>query len=101
MVAITRQTLSRPLLGPASYLASRGKLPLSTRTGHAAHSSLAAFEQLIADYLPLEQVKLVRRAYYYSEQAHYGQTRRSGEPMSHTRSQWPAFWRVCIWTRRA
>ena len=43
MVAITRQTLSRPLLGPASYLASRGKLPLSTRTGHAAHSSLAAF----------------------------------------------------------
>ena len=39
MVAITRQTLSRPLLGPASYLASRGKLPLSTRTGHAAHSS--------------------------------------------------------------
>ena len=80
MVAITRQTLSRPLLGPASYLASRGKLPLSTRTGHAAHSSLAAFEQLIADYLPLEQVKLVRRAYYYSEQAHYGQTRRSGEP---------------------
>ena len=80
MVAITRQTLSRPLLGPASYLASRGSLPLSTRTGHAAHSSLAAFEQLIADYLPLEQVKLVRRAYYYSEQAHYGQIRRSGEP---------------------
>ncbi|GIR70040.1 MAG: hypothetical protein CM15mP74_12910 [Halieaceae bacterium] len=44
------------------------------------NSSLASFEQLIADYLPLEQAQLVRRAYYYSEQAHYGQTRRSGEP---------------------
>ena len=45
-----------------------------------ANSSLASFEQLIGDYLPLEQAQLVRRAYYYSEQAHYGQTRRSGEP---------------------
>jgi guanosine-3',5'-bis(diphosphate) 3'-pyrophosphohydrolase len=41
---------------------------------------LASFEQLIADYLPLDQAQQVRRAYYYSEQAHYGQTRRSGEP---------------------
>ena len=41
---------------------------------------MASFEQLIADYLPLDQAQLVRRAYYYSEQAHYGQTRRSGEP---------------------
>ena len=48
--------------------------------GQFANSSLASFEQLIADYLPLEQAQLVRRAYYYSEQAHYGQTRRSGEP---------------------
>jgi len=45
-----------------------------------ANSSLASFEQLIGDYLPLEQAQQVRRAYYYSEQAHYGQTRRSGEP---------------------
>jgi len=50
------------------------------RVGHFANSSLAAFEQLIADYLPLDQAQQVRRAYYYSEQAHYGQTRRSGEP---------------------
>ena len=48
--------------------------------GQFTNSSLASFEQLIADYLPLEQAQLVRRAYYYSEQAHYGQTRRSGEP---------------------
>ena len=41
---------------------------------------MASFEQLIADYLPLDQAQQVRRAYYYSEQAHYGQTRRSGEP---------------------
>jgi len=31
-------------------------------------------------YLPAEQVQSVRRAYYYAQQAHDGQKRRSGEP---------------------
>ncbi len=31
-------------------------------------------------YLPLEQTQSVRRAYYYAQQAHDGQLRRSGEP---------------------
>jgi DNA-directed RNA polymerase omega subunit len=31
-------------------------------------------------YLDEQQSTLVRRAYYYAEQAHYGQQRRSGEP---------------------
>ena len=36
-------------------------------------------EQL-ASYLPSDKIDLVRRAYYYAEQAHDGQRRRSGEP---------------------
>ncbi len=35
--------------------------------------------QQLATYLPTEQVNLVRRAYYYAEQAHDGQLRSSGE----------------------
>ncbi|MGB0956847.1 MAG: RelA/SpoT family protein [Litorivicinus sp.] len=34
----------------------------------------------LADYLDIEQIRQVRRAYFYSEQAHTGQSRRSGEP---------------------
>ena len=78
VVATTLQALSGPFPG----ISSRRDSDTSTtsRAGHFANSSLASFEQLIADYLPLDQAQQVRRAYYYSEQAHYGQTRRSGEP---------------------
>ncbi|MGB1237308.1 MAG: bifunctional GTP diphosphokinase/guanosine-3',5'-bis pyrophosphate 3'-pyrophosphohydrolase [Pseudomonadales bacterium] len=34
----------------------------------------------LVDYLDLEQVHQVRRAYFYAEQAHDGQWRKSGEP---------------------
>lgn len=34
----------------------------------------------LAAYLSPDQINLVRRAYYYAEQAHEGQQRRSGEP---------------------
>ena len=78
MVATTLQAFSGPFPG----ISSRRDSDTSTtsRAGQFANSSLASFEQLIADYLPLDQAQQVRRAYYYSEQAHYGQTRRSGEP---------------------
>ena len=79
MVASTLQTLSNSIPGFTPRLGSHPR----NHKEHAApfaNSSFAAFEQLIADYLPLEQSQRVRRAYYYSEQAHYGQTRRSGEP---------------------
>ena len=80
MVATTLQALSGSLPGISTRPGQKPSAHSIPREGHAANSSLAAFEQLIADYLPLEQAQLVRRAYYYSEQAHYGQTRRSGEP---------------------
>lgn len=38
------------------------------------------FAGRLKSYLNTEQVNLVRRAYYYAEQAHEGQTRRSGDP---------------------
>jgi guanosine-3',5'-bis(diphosphate) 3'-pyrophosphohydrolase len=34
----------------------------------------------LSSYLPPNQVQMVRRAYFYAEQAHDGQLRRSGEP---------------------
>ena len=78
MVATTLQALSGSFPGVSSRPATNTST--ASRTGQFANSSLASFEQLIADYLPLDQAQQVRRAYYYSEQAHYGQTRRSGEP---------------------
>ena len=78
MVATTLQALSGSFPGVSSLRAADPST--ASRTGQFANSSLASFEQLIADYLPLDQAQQVRRAYYYSEQAHYGQTRRSGEP---------------------
>jgi guanosine-3',5'-bis(diphosphate) 3'-pyrophosphohydrolase len=34
----------------------------------------------LSQYLPYDQVAKVKRAYYYAEQAHDGQRRKSGEP---------------------
>ncbi|WP_300656554.1 bifunctional GTP diphosphokinase/guanosine-3',5'-bis pyrophosphate 3'-pyrophosphohydrolase [Pseudomonas sp.] len=41
--------------------------------------SIDAFADRLSSYLDNDQVNLVRRAYYYAEQAHDGQRRRSGE----------------------
>ena len=43
-------------------------------------SGIEVFADRLDDYLEPDQVNLVRRAYFYAEQAHDGQTRRSGEP---------------------
>ena len=78
MVATTLQALSGSFPGISSRRESGTSA--TSLSGQFSNSSLASFEQLIADYLPMDQAQQVRRAYYYSEQAHYGQTRRSGEP---------------------
>ncbi|NQD59599.1 hypothetical protein HP546_30145, partial [Pseudomonas sp. CM25] len=41
---------------------------------------IEALAERLSTYLGPEQVNLVRRAYFYAEQAHDGQRRRSGEP---------------------
>ena len=43
-------------------------------------SAIEVFADRLDGYLEPDQVNLVRRAYFYAEQAHDGQTRRSGEP---------------------
>nr|WP_040482343.1 RelA/SpoT family protein [Luminiphilus syltensis] len=47
---------------------------------HSQQGSLDALENVLKRYLPEEQIEAVKRAYYFAEQAHYGQVRRSGEP---------------------
>ena len=42
--------------------------------------TLDALSSTLQTYLDPEQTNYVRRAYYFAEQAHYGQLRRSGEP---------------------
>ncbi len=42
--------------------------------------TIDAFSSRLSSYLDNDQIKLVKRAYYYAEQAHEGQMRRSGEP---------------------
>lgn len=39
-----------------------------------------ALSDRLTEYLDLQQIKSVRRAYFYAEQAHDGQRRKSGEP---------------------
>lgn len=42
-------------------------------------STIEQLAQTLSQYLPHEQVATVKRAYYYAEQAHDGQKRKSGE----------------------
>ncbi len=42
--------------------------------------TIDALDTTLKTYLDPEQSSAVRRAYYFAEQAHYGQLRRSGEP---------------------
>ncbi|MDO6683398.1 MULTISPECIES: bifunctional GTP diphosphokinase/guanosine-3',5'-bis pyrophosphate 3'-pyrophosphohydrolase [unclassified Oceanobacter] len=42
--------------------------------------TIDALSERLSHYLSRQQVQQVRRAYYYAEQAHDGQRRRSGEP---------------------
>ena len=42
--------------------------------------SIDNLAERLSTYLGSDQVNLVRRAYFYAEQAHDGQRRRSGEP---------------------
>ncbi|MBY4675517.1 bifunctional GTP diphosphokinase/guanosine-3',5'-bis pyrophosphate 3'-pyrophosphohydrolase [Marinobacterium arenosum] len=42
--------------------------------------TIDALSERLTDYLDLQQIREVRRAYFYAEQAHDGQRRKSGEP---------------------
>ncbi|MEQ8801831.1 MAG: HD domain-containing protein, partial [Haliea sp.] len=42
--------------------------------------TIDALDSTLRSYLNADQARQVRRAYYFAEQAHFGQIRRSGEP---------------------
>ena len=80
MVASTLQVLSGSLTDVTARLRLRAAPTIqTTSTGSGSHS-LAGFEAVLKTYLTEDQIRLVKRAYYFAEQAHYGQVRRSGEP---------------------
>ena len=54
---------------------------------------------LLGTYLSAEQVREVYRAYLFGTEAHEGQWRKSGEPITPSRS--PASWRRCAWITSA
>ena len=47
---------------------------------HNQRQSFTGFEDILTSYLPRDRVNDIKRAYFYAEQAHYGQARRTGEP---------------------
>lgn len=47
---------------------------------HVEPKSIHALSHTLSSYIEPSQVKLIKRAYYFAEQAHEGQLRRSGEP---------------------
>lgn len=80
MVASTFQVLSGSFIDVTSRLRFRVPAPQPAVNGVGPDRSFAGFEKQLNSYLHDTQVQLVKRAYFFAEQAHYGQVRRSGEP---------------------
>ena len=47
---------------------------------HVEPENIHALSSTLESYIASDQVNLIKRAYYFAEQAHEGQRRRSGEP---------------------
>ena len=80
MVASTFKVLSGSFIDVTSRLRFRVPAPQPAIDGVGPDRSFAGFEKQLNSYLHDTQVQLVKRAYFFAEQAHYGQVRRSGEP---------------------
>ena len=80
MVAGTFQVLSSSLTDARSLLRFKTAAITQQESASDTDRSFAGFERQIETYLHGTQVLLVKRAYFFAEQAHYGQVRRSGEP---------------------
>lgn len=63
---------------PTSSSASHA-LSMPNKVHDAPLQTIERLAETLADYLDDEQIRQVKRAYYYAEQAHDGQKRRSGE----------------------
>lgn len=80
MAATTLQALSGSFNDVTARLGFRPAASSDAPSPRPSVDSLNNLESRISAYLSNDQVKHVIRAYYYAEQAHHGQTRRSGEP---------------------
>ena len=79
MVASTLQVLTNSLSDVTSRL-RRSSASTQTTAVVSSNHALENFEKVLKPYLTDEQIKQIKRAYFFAEQAHYGQIRRSGEP---------------------
>ena len=79
MVSSTLQVLSGSLTDVTTRLLGQSS-PTTSPAASPSDRSLGAFEQQLSYYLHDTQILQVKRAYFFAEQAHYGQVRRSGEP---------------------
>ncbi len=80
MVAATLGAISGSISDVSLRLRFGAQAPVVTTPSTAENQSLAHFEAVLGSYLTDSQVEAVKRAYFFAEQAHYGQVRRSGEP---------------------
>ena len=80
MVTSTLQVLSGSLTDVTARLLLRSPAENQSQSTVPPDSALALFEKKLQKYLTPDQVVQVKRAYFFAEQAHYGQVRRSGEP---------------------
>lgn len=80
MVTSTLQVLSGSLTDVTARLLLRSPAEIHPQGAVPTDSALALFEKNLKKYLTSDQVVQVKRAYFFAEQAHYGQVRRSGEP---------------------
>jgi guanosine-3',5'-bis(diphosphate) 3'-pyrophosphohydrolase len=80
VVTSTLQVLSGSLTDVTARLLLRSPAKNQSQSTVPPDSALALFEKNLQKYLAPDQVVQVKRAYFFAEQAHYGQVRRSGEP---------------------
>jgi guanosine-3',5'-bis(diphosphate) 3'-pyrophosphohydrolase len=80
VVTSTLQVLSGSLTDVTARLLLRSPAEIHPQSAVPTDSALALFEKNLQKYLTSDQVVQVKRAYFFAEQAHYGQVRRSGEP---------------------
>jgi guanosine-3',5'-bis(diphosphate) 3'-pyrophosphohydrolase len=80
VVTSTLQVLSGSLTDVTARLLLRSPAEIHPQGAVPTDSALALFEKNLQKYLTSDQVVQVKRAYFFAEQAHYGQVRRSGEP---------------------
>ena len=80
MVANPLQAIGGSLTDVTSRLAFWGASHQKNPPTTSITPSLAGLDRVLRTYLSADQALQVKRAYFFAEQAHYGQIRRSGEP---------------------